>query len=183
MNGLPLTPLAPEGSIPLPRRGRGCPRGPGRFSRRPPSNALLRHLAPKQLQMSNPPLTIPLQRRQRRSTPANLMPADNIVPVSPVVLEEDFRLKEDAHLIFPPKINGSMTRKAIGCLQVNIENTVKHMDHVCCYCSRFVDPLELESIPDNNAILMAIFETYILHCYNFDVYGYCSRSFNFCHDC
>ena len=57
------------------------------------------------------------------------------------------------------------------------------MDHVCCYYSRFVDPLELESIPNNNAVLMAVFETYILYCYNLDIYGCCSGSFNFCHDC
>ncbi len=30
---------------------------------------------------------------------------------------------------------------------------------------------------------MAVFETYILHCYDLDVCGCCSGSFNFCHDC
>ncbi len=111
------------------------------------------------------------------------MPADNIVPVGPVVLEEDFRLREDAYLTFPPEVNNSITREAIRRFQVNIENAVKHMDYVCCCCSRFVDPLELESIPDNNAVFMATFETYILHHCNFDVCGFYSGSFNFCHDC
>ncbi len=85
--------------------------------------------------MSNLPPTIPPRRRQRRSTPANLRPTDNIVLVGPVVLEEDFRLKEDVYLTFSPKINDSITREAIGRFQVNIENAVKHMDHVCCCCS------------------------------------------------
>ncbi len=47
MNGLPFTLLAPEGSLPPLRRGRRRPRGPGRLSQRPPSNAPLRRLAPR----------------------------------------------------------------------------------------------------------------------------------------
>ncbi len=111
------------------------------------------------------------------------MPADNIVPISPVVLEEDFHLREDAYLTFPSEVKDSISREAIGRFQVNIKNAVKHMDHVYCCCSRFVDPLELESIPDNNVVLMAAFETNILHCCIFDVCDCCSGSFNFCHDC
>ncbi len=57
------------------------------------------------------------------------------------------------------------------------------MDHVCCYYSRFVDPLELKSISDNNVVLIAAFKTYILHRYDLDVCGCCSGSFNFCHNC
>ncbi len=57
------------------------------------------------------------------------------------------------------------------------------MDHVCCCCSQFVDPLELKSIPDNDAVLMAVFETHIFHYCNLDVCGCCSGSFNFCHNC
>ncbi len=30
---------------------------------------------------------------------------------------------------------------------------------------------------------MTVFEIYILHCCDLDVYGCCSGSFNFCHDC
>ncbi len=111
------------------------------------------------------------------------MPADNIVLVSPVVLDEDFRLREDAYLLFPPEVNDSTTREAIRRFQVNIENAVKYIDYICCCCSRFVDPLKLESIPDNNAVLMAAFETYILHHCDLDVCSCCSRSFTFCHDC
>ena len=70
------------------------------------------------------------------------MPADNIVPVSPIVLEEVFRLREDIYLAFPPEINDSITREAIGHFQANIEKAVNPMDHICCYCSRFVDSLE-----------------------------------------
>ncbi len=116
------------------------------------------------------------------STTANLIP-DERSAVSPIVLEEDFRLKEDAYLAFPPDVNDSTTREAIGRFQVNIENAVKYIDHVCCCFSQFVDPLKLKSIPDNDAVLMAAFETHILHCCDFDVCGFCSGSFNFCHDC
>ena len=63
------------------------------------------------------------------------MPADNIVPVSPIVLEEHFYLKEDAYLAFSLEVNDSITRESIGRFQVNIENAVKHIDHVCCCCS------------------------------------------------
>ncbi len=183
MNGLPLTPLAPEGSLPPPCRGRGRPHSPGHFSRRPPSNVPLRRLASRQLQTSNPPPTIPPRCCQRQSTPANLMPADNIVLVSPIILKEDFRLREDVYLTFPPEVNDSITREAIGHFQVNIKSVVKHMDYVYCCYSRFVDPLELESIFDNNAVLITAFETYILHRCDLDVCGCCSGSFNFCHDC
>lgn len=58
---------------------------------------------------------------------------NNTVLITPVVLEENFRLRKDAYLTFPSEANNSITRKAIGCFQVNIKKTVKHMDHVC-YC-------------------------------------------------
>ena len=87
------------------------------------------------------------------------------------------------YLTFPPEVNNSTTRKAIGRFQVNIENAVKYMDHVYCCYSRFVDFSELKNISNNNTILMAAFEIYILYCCKFDVYSCCSRSFNFCHDC
>ncbi len=183
MNGLPFTPFASKGSLPPPCCSRGRPHGPERFFQRPSSNAPLRRLAPRQLQTLNPPPTIPPRRRQCWSIPANLIPADNIIPVSPVVLEEDFRLQEDTYLTFPPEVNDSTTKEAIERFQFNIKNAVKYIDHVYCCCSRFVDPLELESIPDNNAVLMAVFETYILYRYNLDVCGYYFGSFNFCHDC
>ncbi len=98
-------------------------------------------------------------------------------------MEEDFRLREDAYLAFPPEVNDSTIREAIRYYQVNIENAGKHMDHVCCSYSQFVDPLELESIPDNEAVLMTVFETHILHRCDLDVSGCYSGSFNFCHDC
>lgn len=56
------------------------------------------------------------------------------------------------------------------------------MDHVCYCCGQFVNLLKLKSIFDNNTILMTIFETNIFHYYNLNVYGYCSKSFNFCYD-
>ena len=86
-------------------------------------------------------------------------------------------------MTFPPEVNDLTTREAIGHFQVNIKNAIKHINHICCYCSRFVDPSKLKNIPDNNAVLIATFETYILYYYNLDVCGYCFRSFNFCHDC
>ncbi len=98
-------------------------------------------------------------------------------------MEEDFRLKEDAHLAFPPEVNNSITREAIGRFQVNIVNTVKYMDDVCYCCSRFVDRLELKNIPHNDVVLMAAFETHIFHYCNLDVCGCCSGSLNFCHNC
>ncbi len=94
-------------------------------------------------------------------------------------MEEDFRLRKDADLTFPPEVHNSITKKAIGHFQVNIENAVKHIDHVYCCCSRFIDLLELESITDNNAVLMAVFETYILHRYNLDIYGCSDEVYKF----
>ena len=98
-------------------------------------------------------------------------------------MEEGFCLRKDAYLTFPLEANNLTTREVIGYFQFNIENAVKHIDYICCYCSQFLNPSELKSIFDNNAVLMAAFETYILHCCNFDVCSCCSGSFNFCHDC
>lgn len=56
------------------------------------------------------------------------------------------------------------------------------MDHVCYYCSRFVDLAELNLISDNELILMLAFESNILYHCDLDIYG-CSKIFNFCHDC
>ncbi len=195
MNGLPLIHLALDSSSSPPCCGRGRLCGPRRFSQQLRSNTSLRSLAPRQLQMSKrnvlelpPNILTPTilphrrQRYQRQLTPSNLIP-DKCFTIRLVVLEEDFRLREDAYLTFSPEVNNSIIREAIWRFQVNIENALKHMDHFCCCCSQFIDPLKLESIPNNNVILMVVFKTYILHCYYFDIYSYCSKSFNFCYDC
>ncbi len=122
------------------------------------------------------------QYRQCLSISANLIPNEHSA-ISSVVLEEDFCLRKDAYLAFLPKINDSTTREAIGHFQINIEKAIKYIDHVYYCCSWCVDFLKLESIPDNDAILMAAFETYIHYRYDLDVCSCCSRSFNFCHNC
>lgn len=85
-------------------------------------------------------------------------------------------------MIFPLKINNSIIKKAIRHFQVNIENVIKYTDNVYCYYSRFIDLLKLKSIPNNNAILMAVFKIYILHYYNLDICNCYSKSINLCHD-
>ncbi len=195
MNGWSLTHFTLESSSISFCRGRGRPRGPRRFSQQLRSNAFFRSLASRQLQTSNRDVLEPLpniltqrmlscRRRhcQRQLKPANFIP-DERFAVSLVVLEEDFCLKEDAYLTFPSEVNNSTTREAIGGFLVNIENAVKYMDHVYCYCSQFVDPLELESIPDNDVVLIAVFETYIFYCYQLDVCGCCTEYFNYYHNC
>ncbi len=144
MNGLPLIHLALEGSSPPPCRSRGRLRGPRSFSRQPWSNTPLRSFAPRQLQTSNkdvlesPPNiltpTIPPCRRQyhqRQSTSAKLIP-DKCSAISPVVLEKDFRFREDVYLTFLPEVNDSITKEAMKCFQINIKNAIKHVDYVCC---------------------------------------------------
>lgn len=83
---------------------------------------------------------------------------------------------------FPGELNNSKIREVIRRFQVNVENTIKHMDHVCYCYSRFVDLLELESILDNDAVLIAEFETDILYCCDFDFWECYSGSVNFCYD-
>ncbi len=98
-------------------------------------------------------------------------------------MKENFCLKKDAYLKFSPQVNDSIIREDIGHFQVNIENAAKHINHICYYYSQFVDPLELESISDNNAVLMAVFKTNKLYHYDLNVISCCSGSFNFYHDC
>ncbi len=85
-------------------------------------------------------------------------------------------------MAFPPELSDTTTREAISRFQVQITNAVKHIDHVCCCCGRFVDPVQLNLILDNEPILIAEFETNILHRCDLDFYG-CSETFHFCHDC
>ena len=117
---------------------------------------------------------------------ANFMPFKPFhitVLISVVILKEDFRLKEEAYLTFHHKINDSITKKAIVRYHVILKNAVKYMDHVYCCYSRFLDLLQSESISNNNAVLIAVFETNVLYYYNLDICGCCSRSFNFCYNC
>lgn len=104
------------------------------------------------------------------------------MPVNLVALEEDFHLRAEAYMAFPPELSNITTREAISRFQFKITNAVKYMDHVCYCCSEFVDPVELNLIFDNEPILMAVFESNILHRYNLDISGY-SETFNFCYDC
>lgn len=68
-------------------------------------------------------------------------PFYNTILISLVILEEDFCLGKEVYLTFSPKVNDSITREAIGRFQVNIKNTIKYMDHICCCCSQFVNLL------------------------------------------
>lgn len=138
------------------------------------------------LNRSIPPCRV--QRYQRRSIPfsTNLIPIepfDNTVPVILVVLEEDFHFGGDTYWTFSLEVNDFITRKAIRRFQVNIENTLKHSDHICYYYGQFIDYLELESIFDYNVVFIAAFKTNIPYSFNLDIYGCCSGSFNLCHDC
>ncbi len=137
------------------------------------------------LNRSIPPRKV--RRRRRRSTllSANIRPAEpiaNSVPVDPIAFEENFRLRAEACMAFPPELSDTTTREAISCFQVQITYVVKHMNHVCCCCSRFVDPVEFNLFPDNEPILMAALEMNILHYCDLDICS-CSETFNFCHDC
>ena len=85
-------------------------------------------------------------------------------------------------MAFLPKLSDTTIQKANSRFQVEISNAVKHIDHVCCCCSRFVDPVEFNLIPDNEPILIVAFKTNILHCCGQDIYDY-FETFNFCHDC
>lgn len=76
------------------------------------------------------------ERRQCWSTSfsANFMPVElfhNTIPISSVVLEEDFRFRKEAYLTFSLEVNDSTSRKAVGYFQVNIENAMNYIDHVC----------------------------------------------------
>lgn len=93
------------------------------------------------------------------------------MPDDPVALEENFRLRAEECMSFPLELSDTSTREAISYFQVKITNAVKYTDHVCCCCSRFVDPIELNLIPNNEPILMAVFKTNILHCYDLDICG------------
>lgn len=138
----------------------------------------------KSASASIPPCKTQYHQHQLISFLANILSVEifNTVLVSPVVLEEDFPLRKETYLTFPSKTNNSTTTEAIGRFQVYIENVIKYINHICYYYSRFVHFSQLKSIPNNDTVLMTIFDTNILHCYNFDICSYCSRFFNFCHN-
>lgn len=95
-----------------------------------------------------------------------------------VALEEDSCFRAEACIAFPPELSDTIKREVISCFQVNIANAIKDMDYTCCCCSRFVNPVELNLIPDNDSIFMAAFETNTLHRCDLDICG-CSETFNF----
>lgn len=135
INKLSLIPLTLKCSLPLLLCGRGHLCGPESFFQQSSFNAPLKRLVPRQLQILNPPPIILPWRCQLWSIYANFIPAErfnNTIPVSPVVLEDDFHLRENAYLTFPFEVNNFIIREAIGRFQGNIKNTVKHMDYVYC---------------------------------------------------
>ncbi len=116
---------------------------------------------------------------------ANIRPAKpiiNSIPINPVTLEEDFRLKAEACMAFSSELSDTITLEAISSFQVQITHAVKHIDHICYCCSWFVNPIELNLILNNEPILMATFETNILYRCDMDICN-CSANFNFCHNC
>ncbi len=80
------------------------------------------------------------RRCQHRSTPplANIRPVKpipNSMSIDPITLKEDFRNRAEMCMAFFPKLSDTTTQEAISYFQVQITNTVKHMDLVCFYYS------------------------------------------------
>lgn len=104
------------------------------------------------------------------------------MPINLIALKEDFCLEKKAYMAFSPKITDFIIRKAICCFQINIDNAIKHMNVYCCY-SWFFDFSQLEIFLDNNTIIIAVFETNILYCYELNICSYYARILNFCYIC
>lgn len=86
-------------------------------------------------------------------------------------------MKKEAYIAFSPD---TIIQDIIGRFQLNINNTVKHIHHICSW---FIDLFKWENISNNNAVLMTAFKTNILYCYDLDICNCFSRIFNFCYDC
>lgn len=108
---------------------------------------------------------------------------DNNMPVNPIALEKNFCLREKVYMAFPLVVTDSIIKQAICCFQVNIDNSVKHIKHVCCYYSQFVNLSQLEIFFDNDAVIMAAFKINILYCCNLDICGCCAGTLNFYYNC
>lgn len=61
------------------------------------------------------------------------------------------------------EVNDSIIRKAIKQFQAHINNNIKYLDHVCHYCSYFVNLAQLKYMSDNNLIVIGAFNTNILN--------------------
>ena len=79
-------------------------------------------------------------------------PIANDVPVDPIALEEDCRLKVEMCIVFLLELFDTTIRKTISCFQVQIPNAVKYIDYVSYYCSQFVILLNLISF-----LIMSLF--------------------------
>lgn len=83
---------------------------------------------------------------------------------------------------FLSEVNDSTIRKAIGQFQAHNNNAIKHLDHVCCCFSQFVDSTQLKYISNNNPVVIAAFDTDILYYHKLDFCGHHDGSFNFCYN-
>ena len=109
------------------------------------------------------------------------MDADCLVVFT--TLEKNFCLKHKKNIEFPAIINDITTHDAVKQLQDHTTDAIKHLDNICCCCSRFVNPAQLKQISEKNLIIMAALNTAILHYYNLDYCSNDSESFDFCCEC
>lgn len=82
-------------------------------------------------------------------------------------------------MTFLPELSDNIIQKTISCFQVNISNIVNYINHICCYYSRFIDPVKLNLIPENKPISIIAFETNIFYYYDLDI-CVCSETFFKC---
>lgn len=104
------------------------------------------------------------------------------MPICPSVLEKDFCLGEETCMTFLSQLSDTIIQETIRRFYDNNDNPVKYMDHVCYYCSYFVELIELKLIPYNNPILITVFETCILYHCDLNICDYYPKTYNFCHD-
>lgn len=62
-------------------------------------------------------------------------PFDNSVTINPIALKKDFCFRKETYIAFSPKITDSIIKQAISQFQINIDNAIKYLKHICCYYS------------------------------------------------
>lgn len=66
-------------------------------------------------------------------------PLDTNYSIYFTILKEDFCLRYEASIEFSSIINNLTIRNSIKQFQDHTTDTIKYLDHICCYCSCFIN--------------------------------------------
>lgn len=97
------------------------------------------------------------------------------------MLKKEFCLKYKRNINFFSILNNIITHNTIKQFLAYTIGVIKYLDYIYCYCSCFINFVQLKHISKKDFIIMVVFNIDILYYQNINYCGHNFKLFDFCY--